>query len=46
MNVKSLKNPVYCWNKNKGYGTKEHLLAIKIYGITNFHRKSYNSGIK
>ena len=27
--------------KNKGYGTKEHLLAIKKYGITNFHRKTF-----
>ena len=46
MDLKSIEYPVYCWNKNKGYGTKEHLLAIKLYGITNFHRKSYNSGIK
>ncbi|MEC8099696.1 MAG: ribonuclease HII [Pseudomonadota bacterium] len=42
MDVKNLKYPAYCWNKNKGYGTKEHLLAIKMYGITSFHRKSYS----
>ena len=38
---KSLQNKQYMWGKNKGYGTKEHLLAIKNYGITNFHRKSF-----
>ena len=39
---KSKKNDKYKWDKNKGYGTKDHLLAIKKYGITNFHRKSFN----
>ena len=38
---KSLDFPLYNWEKNKGYGTKDHLLAIKLYGITNFHRKSF-----
>jgi ribonuclease HII len=32
---------VYCWNKNKGYGTKEHLNAIKEHGITPYHRKTF-----
>ena len=27
--------------KNKGYGTREHFLNIKKYGITNLHRKSF-----
>ena len=27
--------------KNKGYGTREHLLNIKKNGITNLHRKSF-----
>ena len=31
----------YGWNKNKGYGTKEHREAIKNHGITKFHRKSF-----
>ena len=39
---KSKENNKYKWDKNKGYGTKDHLLAIKNYGITNFHRKSFN----
>ncbi len=41
MVLKSLEHPVYHWEKNKGYGTKDHLLAIKLYGITEFHRKTY-----
>lgn len=28
-------------SKNKGYGTKSHLEAIKRYGITKFHRKTF-----
>ena len=39
---KSKKNNRYKWDKNKGYGTKDHLLAIKNYGITYFHRKTFN----
>lgn len=35
------KHPVYNWYKNKGYGTKEHLSAIGIYGITEHHRKNF-----
>ena len=31
----------YNWKSNKGYGTKEHLLAIKKYGISDLHRKTY-----
>ena len=27
--------------KNKGYGTKEHFLSLKAYGISNLHRKSF-----
>ena len=33
--------PEYNWKKNKGYPTKEHKLAIKKYGITKYHRKSF-----
>jgi ribonuclease HII len=31
----------YKWNKNKGYGTKEHQRMIRKYGITNLHRKTF-----
>ena len=33
--------PMYKWNQNKGYPTKAHRLAIKKYGITKYHRKSF-----
>ena len=33
--------PEYNWEKNKGYPTKEHKVAIKKYGITKYHRKSF-----
>ena len=33
--------PQYGWEKNAGYGTKEHIEAIEKYGITPFHRRSY-----
>ena len=33
--------PMYGFEKNMGYPTKEHLEAIKKYGITALHRKSY-----
>ena len=32
----------YAFDKNKGYGTKEHRLAIKKYGLSDVHRKSFN----
>lgn len=43
--MKSLsKNPRYIrygWDKNKGYGTKEHGRAIKKFGISKYHRKQF-----
>ncbi len=33
--------PMYNWKKNKGYPTKEHRNAIRKYGITKYHRKSF-----
>ncbi|WP_160720016.1 ribonuclease HII [Bacillus sp. USDA818B3_A] len=37
----ALRYPVYGFQQNMGYGTKEHLEAIKQYGITPYHRKSF-----
>lgn len=34
-------HPQYNWYKNKGYGTKEHIAAIHLHGITEHHRKSF-----
>jgi ribonuclease HII len=33
--------PGYFLEKNKGYGTKDHLEAVKKYGLTEFHRRSF-----
>lgn len=33
--------PQYALDKNKGYGTKEHIDAIKAYGLTPIHRRSF-----
>ncbi len=35
------KYPMYNWKKNKGYPTKEHRDAIRKYGLTEYHRKSF-----
>ena len=32
----------YHWNKNFGYGTKEHIRAIRKFGITTHHRKTFS----
>ena len=32
----------YNWHRNCGYGTKEHLKAIKSLGITTHHRKTFS----
>ena len=32
----------YYWDKNFGYGTKQHLKAIKNLGITTHHRKTFS----
>ena len=32
----------YYWDQNYGYGTKQHLKAIRILGITSQHRKTFS----
>ena len=34
--------PQYDWKSNKGYPTKKHRAAIKQFGVTPYHRMSYN----
>lgn len=34
--------PMYHWDENKGYPTAAHYAAIEQYGITPYHRKSFN----
>lgn len=33
--------PGYAFDKNVGYGTKDHLAGLKQYGVTPIHRKSF-----
>lgn len=42
MNALAEDYPQYDWRSNKGYPTKKHREAIKTYGVTPLHRKSYN----
>ncbi len=37
--------PQYGWSKNKGYPTREHRLAIREFGLTPYHRLSFNHSI-
>ncbi|AHF07570.1 ribonuclease HII [Desulfitobacterium metallireducens] len=34
--------PEYGFDRNKGYGTKEHLEALKVYGPCPIHRRSFS----
>lgn len=34
--------PQYGWQQNKGYPTRQHREAIRRYGITPYHRRSFN----
>ncbi|MCK9611384.1 MAG: ribonuclease HII [Bacteroidales bacterium] len=34
--------PIYNWEQNKGYPTREHKNAINLHGITPYHRRTYN----
>ncbi len=40
------KYPLYNWYQNKGYATPEHKMAIRKYGITHYHRKSFHPNIE
>jgi len=42
MNRLADEYPQYDWRQNKGYPTRKHREAIRQYGITPYHRKSYN----
>ena len=34
--------PIYGWDKNMGYPTKEHIDAVRKYGYSPYHRKSFH----
>ena len=42
MNRLAVEFPQYDWASNKGYPTKKHRDAIRQYGITPYHRKTFN----
>jgi ribonuclease HII len=42
MNGLAEEYPQYDWRSNKGYPTKKHRAAIREYGITPYHRRTYN----
>ena len=37
--------PQYNFARHKGYGTREHLMAIQTYGVSDLHRKTFR-GVK
>ena len=41
---KELKEKIKEFEKNKGYGTREHLNIIQKYGVCDIHRLSFNLG--
>ena len=34
-------HPQYGWSRNKGYGVKAHAEALRLYGVTPHHRRSF-----
>jgi ribonuclease HII len=42
MNQLAEEYPQYDWRSNKGYPTRKHREAIRQFGVTPYHRKSYN----
>lgn len=42
MNALAEEYPQYDWLSNKGYPTRKHREAIRRYGITPYHRRSFN----
>ena len=42
MNCLHKEYPMYDWKGNKGYPTKKHREAIRLYGTTPYHRMTFN----
>ncbi len=42
MNCLGKEYPMYDWKGNKGYPTKKHREAIRLYGTTPYHRMTFN----
>ena len=41
MRAAALDHPHYGWDRNMGYGTAEHLAALRLHGPSPLHRKSF-----
>lgn len=41
MRAAAAKHPWYGWERNMGYGTAEHMAALREYGPTPLHRRSF-----
>ena len=41
MREAALEHPHYGWDRNKGYGSAEHLAALRTHGPTPLHRRSF-----
>ncbi|MSP50276.1 MAG: ribonuclease HII [Alphaproteobacteria bacterium] len=41
MRLLAIRHPAYGWERNAGYGTEEHRLAIDRVGVTRHHRSSF-----
>lgn len=46
MNRLSKQHKEYSWERNVGYGTKEHRASIEKIGVTRYHRKTYLKAFK
>jgi ribonuclease HII len=42
MNAIANEYPQYDWKQNKGYPTRKHREAIRLHGITPYHRRTFN----
>ena len=42
MDALAKEYPYYDWQSNKGYPTRAHREGIRLHGISQYHRKSYN----
>ena len=41
MRVLATEHPQFGWERNAGYGTREHLEALRLHGPTQHHRRSF-----
>ena len=41
MRAAAVQHPHYGWERNMGYGTSEHMAALRLHGATPLHRRSF-----